>query len=747
MSSSKLSTLASTASFAVLASLLLASGTQAQTAQSDPKADPKAEVKTEAKKADEETTTVTVTGAKAQNRIDRQVYDNTKNADAAVGTAGDTLNKVPGVTVDANGNVALRGNTNVQVYVDGKPSAMMSGDNRAGAIQAMSGGDIASVEVMNQPGAQFSSEGSGGIINLVMKKNRRPGGYGSANVAVGDGRYNGGVSGSYTAGKVSVNGGINYREDGGTGKQTRRQRALDANGNTTSRTESNTLGSAKFKNLGVNAGVDFNLDDTNTLSAAVSYSKRDVTITGAGDNATYNAAGVATRKYTNFLRAESPGQDQSLALTWSHMGKLAGETLKADLRISRSTGENVTTNAFSYTLPSVSTATDRKTSARDLSSAVFSLDYNRPIGTDQLTTGIQITRDDSDVRNESTGTGADGLGNALLTNAFQYKQTLAAAYMTYQKPFGEKWVVLGGLRMENLDLDTYLVNTGTYTNINYTKYSPSLFATYLISDTAKLRFSYARRLQRPSPQSLNAALTYNDPTNVTQGNPNLKPQETDSFELGYEVAKGKINYQIRGYYRDNQNVITQTSRFLTGNVLLTTQENGGESQAGGIEFNFNGQITPKLNLTLGGDVAHTELTTPSTGSQEADSLNGRVNFTYTLTPKDSFQVFFFSRGKTLTGQGYTEPFGMGNFTYVRKLTPKASLTLTVRDPLNTGKSVTYTQTKTVYSESSRSQQASVIYLGLRYNFGGAAPANANQPQMRIMGGPGGQGGGPRPGGF
>ncbi|ESQ80147.1 outer membrane beta-barrel family protein [Asticcacaulis sp. YBE204] len=740
------SSLNSTVSFAVLASLLLVSGAHAQTAQTDPKADPKAEVKTETKKADEETTTVTVTGAKAQNRIDRQVYDNTKNPDAAVGTAADSLNKVPGVTVDANGNVALRGNSNVQVYVDGKPSAMMSGDNRAGAIQAMSGGDISSVEVMNNPGAQFSSEGSGGIINLVMKKNRRPGGYGSANVAVGDGRYNGGVSGSYTAGKVSFNGGINYREDGGTGKSTRRQRALDANGNTTSRTESNTIGTAKFNNLGINAGVDYNLDDTNTLSAAVAYSRREVNITGSGDNATLNAAGVVTRRYGSLVRAENPGQDQSLALTWSHVGKLPGETLKADLRISRSTGESITTNTFNYTLPSVSTATDRKTSSRDLSSAVFSLDYNRPVGTDQLTTGLQITRDDSSNRNESTGTGADGLGNALLTNGFEYKQTLTAAYMTYQKPFGEKWVVLAGLRMENLDLDTYLVNAATHTNINYTKYSPSLFATYLISDTAKLRFSYARRLQRPNPQSLNAALTYNDPTNVTQGNPNLKPQETDSFELGYEVAKGKINYQIRGYYRDNQNVITQTSRFLTGNVLLTTQENGGESQAGGIEFNFNGQLTPKLNLTLGGDIAHTELTTPATGSQEADSLNGRMNFTYNATAKDSISVFFFSRGKTLTGQGYTEPFGMGNFTYARKLTPKATLTLTVRDPLNTGKSVTYTQTKTVYSESSRSQQASVIYLGLRYAFGGPAPANANQqPQMRIMGGPGGPG--MRPGGM
>lgn len=741
MSSSK--RLAGT-SLSVLASFLLVSAAAAQTAA--PTAEKPAEQKAPEKapeKADEPTT-ITVTGAKAQNRIDRQVYDNTKNADAAIGTAADTLNKVPGVTVDANGNVALRGNTNVQVYIDGKPSAMMQGDNRAGAIQAMSGGDISSVEVMNNPGAQFSSEGTGGIINLVMRKNRRPGGFGSANVAVGDGRYNGGVNGSYTAGKISVNGGINYRDESGFGRNTRRLINRDANGNVISRTDSNGSGTGGFTNFNVNAGIDYNLDDTNTLSAQVTYNKREFTTEGTGVTASYNALGAATRAFTNETRSKNPGADQSLALTWSHTGNLPGETLKADLRISRSTGSSEYVNINNFTLPTVSTTTDTKVSSRALSSAVFSVDYNRPVGTDQLTTGIQITRDDNTVNNESTGIGADGLGNTLLSNSFQYKQTLSAAYATYQKPFGEKWVVLGGVRVENLDLDTFLANTGTQTSVNYTKVNPSFFATYLLSDTAKLRFSYARRLQRPNPQALNAAITYVDAQNVSQGNPDLKPQETDSFELGYEVTKPKINYQIRGYYRENNDVITQTSRFITGNVLLTTQENGGSSTAGGVEVNVNGQVTPKLNLSLGGDVSHTELTTPANGTQEADSVNGRMNFTYTLTPKDTLQAFFFARGKTLTGQGYTEPFGMGNITYARKLTPKATLTVTVRDPLNTGKSVSYTDTKTVYSESSRSQQASVFYVGLRYTFGGPTPANAQQNQWRMMGGPGM---GPRPGGM
>ncbi|UDF03552.1 TonB-dependent receptor domain-containing protein [Asticcacaulis sp. AND118] len=723
-----------TASLSVLASLLLASAAAAQTA---PAAEKPAE-KTE------EPTTVTVTGAKAQNRIDRQVYDNTKNADTATGSAADALNKVPSVTVDANGNVALRGNTNVQVYIDGKPSAMMQGDNRAGAIQAMSGGDISSVEVINNPGAQFSSEGSGGIINLVMKKNRKPGGYGSVTASVGSsGRYNGNVSGSYTAGKVSYNGGMSYRVDSRENRFLRTMKSLDANGNPTSLTQSETFGDGKMKAFSTNGGVDYNLDDQNTLSAALSYFRRELDATGTGNTATYNAAGAATRFYSGASTLNQFGEDSSLALTWSHTGDQPGETLKTDLRLSRSRGDNAQTNIYTYTRPTSTITSDAKYSSRDLKSAVFSVDYNTPIGQDQLSVGTQITRDDNALDNVSTG--VTDLGNTALTNSFEYKQLLTAAYVTYQRPFGDKWVVLAGIRAENLDLDTYQVDTGTRGSLNYTKYSPSLFATYLLSSEAKLRFSYARRLQRPNPQSLNPALSYTDAQNVSQGNPNLKPQTTDSFEVGYEVTKPILNYQIRAYYRQNEDVITQTSRFIANDVLLTSQENGGSGKSGGIEFNLQAPLSKKLMVQTGGNLAYTELTTPQVGTQDATSLSGRLNVSYQATAKDTLQFNFFTSGKQLTGQGYTEPFAMGNLSYSHKLTPKLTVVVNVADPLRTGKTVTYTSTKTVYSESKRAMEAPVFYLALRYNFGGAAPANAQQNQMRM--GPGGPGMGPRPGGM
>ncbi|WP_374011282.1 TonB-dependent receptor plug domain-containing protein [Massilia sp. Se16.2.3] len=171
--------------------------------------------------------TVSVTAQRSGNRTDRQVYDVKADPATVSDTVADTLNKVPSVAVDADGAVTLRGKTNVQIYVDGKPSAMMQGENRAMAISSMPAGDLDSVEVINNPGAQFGNEGGGGpIINLVMRRERRPGGFGSVTAIAGSGGRAGvNAAGSYTTGRMSIQGGgyIRKEERHGTG-ETRRER-------------------------------------------------------------------------------------------------------------------------------------------------------------------------------------------------------------------------------------------------------------------------------------------------------------------------------------------------------------------------------------------------------------------------------------------------------------------------------------------------------------------------------------------
>ncbi len=728
---------------------LMANGVQAQTTpapapQDSKPADGKPADKPADAPQDAQAPQIVIQGQKPANRIDRQVYDNTKNVDSATGTAADALNKVPSVNVDNDGNVTLRGNSNVQVYVDGKPSAQMSGDNRAAALQAMSSGDIQSVEVMTNPGAQYSSEGSGGIINLVTKKNRKPGGSGAITATVGsDSRYNGSFTGSYRKGKVTLSGGLNVRHDNRTAQLRSILQPLDSNGQPTSTTTSSGGGVGTIDNLSANAGIDYAADDKNSFGVQGNYSRRNLKTLGDG---LYTTVGMTPGSFLRHTSGQSPHEDQMLDFSWNHTGDTEGETLKTDLRISRSLGDSDTANINTFTAPAPAPATvnDTRHASNDLRNGVLSVDYNRYVGADQLATGIQITYDDNHFINT-----ANGGNTAGLTNDFAYTQVVSAAYVTYQKQFGDKWTVLGGLRAENLDLKTDLIIAGTTSHIDYTKLSPSFFATYTMSPAAKLRFSYSHRLRRPAPLDLNPFQTYVDPQNVTAGNPALKPQETDSYEAGYEYQKSIISYQVRGYYRKNTNSITSYSYFVTPGVLLTTKQNFGESQSGGIEANFSGPLSKKLLLNANTNLAYNEVDTAGLGGkQSGTTLSGRIGLTYKATAKDVMQFSYFSSGKQLTGQGYVAPFTMGNVSYRHTFNPKLALVLNVNDPFRTGRFETVTNSTTVHSQQIRTMQGQIIYLGLTYTFGGPAtgPTPQQGPQGQRWGGPGGQGGAAGPNG-
>ena len=738
-------TIRATASLSVLATLLLAGAAAAQTTAPAQTTDTPAPAASGQSTSDKGTTTVTVTAAKPTQRIDRQVYDNTKNIDSTSGTAADALNHVPSVNVDNQGNLTLRGNSNVQVYVDGKPSAMMQGDNRAAALQAMSSSDIDSVEVMNNPGAQYSSEGTGGIINLVLKKNRRPGGFGVVTVNAGDdGRYNGNFTGSYTAGKLSFSGGLNFRHDSRLVHTGGDQERLDqSTGDVVTDTQSHGITKGKGNGLSGNGSVDYTISDKDSIGAQVNFSHRDQGGYGLSQYAVYDAAGNPTSLYTRNQYNDQPHEDEALDLHWDHTGKLAGETLKVDARVSRSDGYNEVDGTNTYSLaPAVPLPFDTNHSAGDLKEGVFSVDYNRPVGQDLLSAGMQVTYDDNETINRSTG------GSSLtssLSSDFAYTQTITALYVTYQKALTSKLTILGGLRMEALDLKTDLISSGTTGHIDYTKVSPSFFATYALNDKDKLRFQYSHRLQRPAPSDLNPFITYTDPNDVTAGNPHLKPQETDSFEVRYEANRTGLNYQVAGYYKKSNDAITAYSFFLTPGVLETTKQNYGDGQVGGLELVASGSLTKKLKINADANFYYQELTTPNVaGKQTGTTPSGRVMFSYIVTPKDSAQFMFFTSGKQLTGQGYRTAFAMGNLSYKHQFTPKLSLSATVNDPFRTAKTRTVTETQLVKSQSEFSLQAPTVYVGLSYLFGG--PSSAQQQQMQRAGGYRGPGAGGPPGG-
>ncbi len=711
----------------------------AQTTPTDPatakpavKPETKPETKSESKPAASDPTTVTVTAQKPLNQADKQVYDNTKDADSQTGTVADALNKVPGVNVDASGNVTLRGKS-PQILINGKPSALMSGDNRAAALQAMPSGMVSSIEVMNNPGAQYGSDSSGSIINLVTKKALPPGGIASVNVqATSTGGHALNTFGQYHAGKISVTGFASLRKDKRPTTSGSLLQQFDSSGRVTRTTQQNSTSDSNTSSAVAGGNFEYNLSDADTLTVPLMYFRNETDGPSLTNSVTYGANGAATDIYTRTGSLAGRIESQSTGLTWSHVGKKPGETLKVDAKISRNLSNFLSTSLNDYSLSSVSGNLGTKRSISransDATNTVFSIDYNTPIGVDQLTAGVQITTDKNDSGSQFFGPDALSVTtpttNPLLTSEFIYEQTISAAYITYQKPFGTHWTVLGGLRSETFDLDTQRLPSNTTSRVNYTTVNPSFYTTYVISDRDRLRFSYSRRLQRPSAQDYNPGTVYNNEQSVSVGQANLKPQTTQNFELGYEYAFQGKSYQLRGYHTREERMIISVSTFITdplgtGNqVVQTSRQNAGSRDTTGIEANYNGKLTPKLAINLSANLSTVDFHTPNAvGTQSVTGLGGNLSLTYTAANKDSFNVRYNASPKLLSGQGYRSAYGTTSLQYSHPITPKARLLIVINDAFRSAKTETVTSGPAIYSSRTSSPLGPTAYIGLNMSFG------------------------------
>ena len=609
--------------------------------------------------------TVSVTAARSSNRIDRQAYDVKSDTASTNDTVADTLNKVPSVAVDPDGNVTLRGRSNVQILVDGKPSAMMQGDNRAAALAALPAADLESVEVINNPGAQFGNEGGGGpIINLVMRRERTPGGFAVVNANAGlEGRFNASTFGSYTEGRMSVQGSLFGRRDQrGSDGETTRDRIDPFTGAVASSTQT-SVSETDTEAVGMNGAFTYNLGEKDVISAKASFSANGSDGLSQESYRGANADGSIDSQYLRSSVRDNDNRTYSLSGGLDHKGARPGEIFKLDLRLSGNKGEADTRFANDYTVrpanaPEPRTHQDNLTETRVID---FTGDYELPGQTGVFKAGYKVARNsnvfDTRFYNVDAGTLAETLSSQR-TNRFELDETTVALYGTYQLRLAEKWGFLGGLRTEYTDLDLNQVTTSIKSSNSYFDAIPSAFLTYDLSDDTALRLSYAHRIRRPGAGDLNPFVVYRDELNVSSGNPDLMPTKTDSIELGLETKLGKVETNVRLYARRDSDLIQERRTFISDTVLLTTRENAGSSNSGGLEFTFSGRATPKLSLNASGNLGYSEqsvLGSSGDDKRTATSLSGRARVSYQINPTNSLQLVLNAQGKTLFGEGYRQP--------------------------------------------------------------------------------------------
>jgi outer membrane receptor protein involved in Fe transport len=697
---------------------------------------------------------VNVVSERDTNRVDRQVYEIKSGASTAGASIGDILNNVPSVNVDPNGTVRLRGSERVTVLVDGKPTAQLQGENRAAAINALPAENYESVQVINNPGAEFGNEAGGGpILNLISRRYTKPGGNGSvvANVGPG-GRHNAFANGSYSAGYASVNGTLNVRRDGSDSDTVQTRERTDAVTGALSRLRQQSARESisNFVQAGVGGRYNYNARDTLTASVSVNQRGND-----ASQNERFTDFGTGQLPLVDYRTARvTDGQARNVELVTGFERRFAadGETFKVDLRHSSNTNINDTATLYQALLLPGAGAPVLRDYAQNGETRVrltdLSSDYSGKLGPGFLTAGGRWQRNRQSIDNRYLFLNGQ-VPDSRRSNLFKLDQDVLAAYGSYEMPLNPLWSVKGGLRVEHTALDLDQVTSAIVADDRYLSYLPSLFLTYKLDKNSNLRLSYADRISRPGAGELNPFINYANDYYVSSGNPRLRPVKLHSLELGYETrVMGIAPASLRAYLRREGDVITDRRIFLSENTLLTTKDNLGDRRSGGLEFSVMGMMPPNLRLggvampnirfMFSGNWGFTEQdrldATGLTGQKRsAPSLQLQGGGQWQISAVDVLTLMAFHQGKQLSGEGYREPFGVINLAYEHKFNPRLSLNVRANDVLRSTRQAFRVDTGLLRDHTDTTVQQRRLYVGLRYSFGGVTGNDAVRNAMQAAG--------------
>jgi outer membrane receptor protein involved in Fe transport len=669
---------------------------------------------------------VTVTGESPQayrSSIDRRSYGVATDLRSTTGSIGDALRNIPSVEVDVQGNVSLRGDATVTIMIDGKPSGQFRGEGKGQALQNLPADQIERVEVITNPSAAFKPDGAAGIINLITKKSRKPGGSGSVRVNVGTGdRHNAGASGSYNSNRITVSADVGLRHDTQkTSSVDERERLNPATGAfISSRQQFQSLNTVDFRNL--RTSVDYDPDARTRISGELRYNRLVVDSPSSNSFGEPDNFTPLTAAFTRDGAFRLERSNAEASATYRYKFAPYDHELVVNLSRERTADDRDGRFDTVIRLP-VPAATFENIRSRIIQNETqFKADYSRPLpGEAKLKVGYELEVQDNNYNDFGFRgpTAAGAKPDPSLNNRFLYEQTIHAAYVTYEKAVGDL-TLLGGLRLEEVLIDTNQLTTATQDSRDEFSAYPTLHLAYKLSDEQQLTASYSHRVQRPQPQDLNPFRIYQGPLSFREGNPRLDPQETHSLEAGYQYRKNGTFYLATLYYRQTYNGAVDVVRDIGGGILLYRRENLGESRAGGLELVANGKLNPKLSYNVSGNLFWNELDTASlglAGTRSGFSIGGRANLNWTMTDNDFAQVNATMHGRRLTPQGHTKANAMLNLGYRHKFDDRLSAVVTVQDLLGSFKSVSITDTPALRSRQVFTPRFRSVFVGLTYSFG------------------------------
>lgn len=670
--------------------------------------------------------------------IDSISYSLADDLQAQSGTLADALRNVPSVDVDPQGVVSLRGDSNVTILVDGRPSGIFSGEGAAQAIQSMPADRYARIEIMTNPSAAHSPEGSGGIINLISKPSTgRPGTIttGSIRLNVGnEGRWNLGLSGSRQMDRLTLSGDLGHRQDtiGPTFDRVR-ERIDPATGavvETTRQTqESRDELDVQFGRL----TAEYHLGDNLQLMGELRGSRVENGGRAVESYETTDAAGAPIGSFTRDQITRTEGE--SIGSTGRIVRRFdeQGHEWTTELRLDRKSNDFVRTSSADFDLPPGPMVFDRTDNRNRETKLGFTSAYVRPMSNGaRLRSGYELEVIDLSFDSAmSRGPAPDALvPDPFVTNRLETERAVHALYTTYERTWSDLSAQFG-LRLEYADLELDQVTTGVTTGQDYFRAYPTLHVGYQLTDQQLVRASYSRRIQRPHPMQMNPFTVYLDPLNLRSGNPDLEPQETDAFEAMWQRRAGPTFYQATAYYRDTDKAFTDVATDIGGGVLLVRPENLGSRRDYGVELVANGQLHPTLRYNASVNLFRQEIDAVGVAGltdRSGNVASARLTLNWQPTPDDFLQVSGVYMGESVLPQGEIESAPLLNLGYRRKLTRDLAFLVTVRDLFDEFGNIQTYDTSNFRERTDRSMRGRALYLGLTWNFG-SGPRRDQPPQF------------------
>jgi len=692
---------------------------------------------------------VTVVGQKPalQMGIDRKTFDVGKSIVSTGGTAIDVMRNIPSVTVDVDGNVLLR-NSTPQVFVDGRPTIL--------TLEQIPADHIERVELITNPSAKFDASSVGGIINVVLKKDKKLGLNGLVSAGIGSPDvYNGNLSLNFREGKFNFFGSANHNQSGGEAKsETYRQNK--SNGAITDYFNQFSLTERKRRFTSVRFGVDFFLDNRNTISLTQNFAKGRFSSNESQDQQFFDV----NRQPDHYGVRASSGQygfDRSnTQLAYKRTFVESGKSLSADVNYSSGSGNDNTNivNDFFYPNGTVYAPTNRVRNSgnNENKQLTIQVDFTDPTGTDgKLETGLRTYINDYSSQFNAFSQTNGGEVKLPLSNNYKYREMVNAAYITYSNKIGD-FSYQAGLRAEHSKFDGELVDSAYKFGYQYPAQVknlfdalfPSLFLTKAIGEGQEMQLNYSRRIRRPNFWQLNPFVDINDPFNIQQGNPALKPEFTNSFEFNYNLNYNSGNFLGVVYYRNTTGEITRYSDTITAaqyqqlnnaaidpSAILNTFINANSENDLGLELTLQQRIGDNLDITPTIDMQYTKVRVDDIGGQNLSNegfsfetkliTNYRVKSRSALLNKLSFQLTGEYESPEVTPQGknkerYVADFGLRK-DFLKK--NQATFTFNINDVFNTRRYGSIYDTEHFYQDSYRRRNVRSFRVTVSYRFGDA----------------------------